>query len=62
MSQDVDLETTICNLSVLLQVSSVLFFLMHPREMVLNVLTPEFSSAEAVTDAVAGLKSSEKAA
>lgn len=45
----------------MLQVSSVLFFLIHPREVVLNVLAPEFSSAEAVTD-VAGLKSSEKAA
>lgn len=56
-SQDGDLETTFCDFildrNILLQVSSVLFFLMHPREVVLNVLTPEFSSAEAVTD-VAG--------
>lgn len=45
----------------MLQVSPELFFLMHPREVVLNVLTHEFSSAEAATD-VAGLRSSEKAA
>ncbi len=34
---------------------------MHPREVLLNVLTHEFSSAEAATD-VAGLRSSEEAA
>lgn len=45
----------------MLQVSQELFFLMHPREVVLDALTHKFSSAEAATD-VAGLWSSERAA